>query len=247
MSIAEKLDKTRYIDVKHSSGNGWEPLHKWNQNSDVNKRVILHRDDLEAPFLNLHKLKSVKLMISLQKCSHAQFYFLRDYHNAEGETILNNVIMEFKIKEIDPVQNLLHAILEQTSVGEIADYNIRFWSYQSKFICNQIYQTYKNKNNDQASKQKFSKSPKYTNTNDQTRCICKFYMRMRIHVLRADDQLALVEQSPLKHLERQLEKLPIIRRLTKENNLCWGDKTFFKTIREINKFVQMAANKKEVD
>ena len=70
MSIAEKLDKTRYHDVK-CSGRGWEPLHKWNQNQDVNKKLILHRDDLEAPSLNLHKLKSVKLMISLQKCSHA--------------------------------------------------------------------------------------------------------------------------------------------------------------------------------
>jgi hypothetical protein len=53
--------------------------------------------------------------------------------------LLDKVNIEFKIKEIDPVQNLLHAILEKTGVGEIADYNVRFWSYQSKFICNQIY------------------------------------------------------------------------------------------------------------
>jgi len=75
-------------------------------------------------------------MISLRKTSHAEYYFNQEYPDCTGETLLDKVFIEFKIKDIDPVENLLHAILEKSGVGEIADYQIRFWSYQSKYICN---------------------------------------------------------------------------------------------------------------
>ena len=141
LSIAERLDKTRFICMRSYSGS-WHLLDNFNQNNDVKKRIETYRDTFSEPPINVKLTKSVKLMISLKKISFAEFDKCRDYENGDGEILLDQVIMDFKIKDYDPVQNLMHAILEQSGVGEVADYMVKFWSYQSKYICNQIYQGY---------------------------------------------------------------------------------------------------------
>lgn len=72
-------------------------------------------------------------------------------------------------------------------------------------------------------------------------------MRMKIHVIRVDDKLALIELSPLKYLERQLLNYKTFCEIPEELPQYYAKLSVLSLVKQMNKFIQMAANKKEVD